>query len=100
MNAKSLLSWVVPLSITVLSYGLAAGVWKHSSLSAGQFCLLFVAMKTVTNWGAWAAFSRVRIVDSESKRFAGWALFGQLFNGLAWIFYFIALSTGPVSIVQ
>jgi drug/metabolite transporter (DMT)-like permease len=96
----SLLSWAIPLLVTILSYGLAAGIWKHAALSAGQFCLLFVATKTVTNWGAWAAFSRIPLAGRDLKRFYLWALVAQLFNGLAWIFYFTALSNGPVSIVQ
>jgi uncharacterized membrane protein len=86
--------------VTVLSYGLAAGIWKHASLTTGQFCVLFVAVKVVTNVGAWAAFGRRSIFDPSARSFVKWCFWGHLINGLAWICYFVALSTGPVAIVQ
>jgi drug/metabolite transporter (DMT)-like permease len=94
------LRWAVPLLVTVLAYGLAAGVWKHAALTAGQFCVLFVVVKVATNLGAWAAFSRRSIFDREARAFIKWCFWGHLVNGLAWICYFVALSTGPTAIVQ
>lgn len=97
---SGVLSWALPLACTVLFYGLAGGVWKQSSLDYGQFCVLFVVVKTFTNWGVWGAVSRRSPFLPEARGFLKWALFGQLFNGLAWICYFKALSTGPAAIVQ
>lgn len=94
------LRWALPLACTVLFYGLAGGLWKQSSLLYGQFCILFVATKTLTNWGAWLGSSRPNPLAPESRSFLKWAVLGQLFNGLAWICYFKALSTGPAAIVQ
>jgi drug/metabolite transporter (DMT)-like permease len=94
------LRWAVPLVVTVSSYGLAAGIWKHAALTAGQFCVLFVLVKIATNLGAWAIFSRKNIFDREARAFAKWCFWGHILNGLAWICYFTALSTGPVAIVQ
>ena len=97
---SGVLSWALPLTCTVLFYGLAGGFWKQSSLLYGQFCVLFFVVKTLTNWGAWIANGRVNPFSPERRRFLRIALFGQLFNGMAWICYFKALSTGPAALVQ
>lgn len=97
---SGVLSWAIPLACTVLFYGLAGGLWKQSSLLYGQFCVLFFAIKSITNWGAWLLGSRRSPIAPERRGFVRWAIFGQLFNGLAWICYFKALSTGPAAIVQ
>lgn len=97
---SGVLSWAIPLACTVLFYGLAGGLWKQSSLLYGQFCVLFFAIKSITNWGAWLLGSRRSPIVPERRGFVRWAIFGQLFNGLAWICYFKALSTGPAAIVQ
>lgn len=91
--------WILPLCGTVLCYGLAQGLYKQVPLTAGQFCLLFVAVKTPVNWGAWGAFSRRRLTDPESRPFLFYALLGQVVNGLAWICYFLALDRGPAAVV-
>lgn len=96
----NILSWALPLACTVLFYGLAGGLWKQSSLGYGQFCVLFFVVKSFTNWAAWLFSARRNPLAPERKTFTRWALFGQLFNGLAWICYFKALSTGPAAIVQ
>jgi drug/metabolite transporter (DMT)-like permease len=98
--SRLVLRWAVPLLVTVLSYGLAAGIWKHAALTAGQFCVLFVAVKVATNLGAWALFSRRSIFDGEARAFLKWCFWGHILNGIAWICYFTALSTGPAAIVQ
>lgn len=95
-----MLAWLLPLLVTVTSYGLAGGIWKQCGLTAGAFCLLFVGVKTIVNWGAWAVLSRRGFMDRESRSFLSWSLGGQIFNGLAWIGYFLALSWGPAPIVQ
>jgi drug/metabolite transporter (DMT)-like permease len=97
---SGVLSWALPLTCTVLFYGLAGGFWKQSSLLYGQFCVLFFAVKTVTNWGAWLARGRLNPFSLGRRRFVRIALLGQLFNGMAWICYFKALSTGPAAVVQ
>lgn len=97
---SNILSWALPLTCTIMFYGLAGGLWKQSSLLYGQFCVLFFAIKTLTNWGAWLVGSRKDPLDPKRRSFVKWAVFGQLFNGLAWICYFKALSTGPAAIVQ
>jgi drug/metabolite transporter (DMT)-like permease len=94
------LRWALPLATTVLFYGLAAGIWKTAALTAGQFSVLFVIVKIATNLGAWAAFSRKSIFESEARAFIKWCFFGHLLNGAAWICYFVALETGPIAIVQ
>ncbi|MBI3926196.1 MAG: DMT family transporter [Armatimonadetes bacterium] len=93
-------SWALPLACTVLFYGLAAGVWKEATLTVAQFCILFALTKTVTNWGAWAIWGRRNPFDPGARAFMGWALLGQLVNGIAWIGYFRALESGPAAIVQ
>lgn len=95
-----MLAWLLPLLVTVTFYGLAGGIWKQCGLTPGAFCLLFVGVKTVVNWGSWAALSRRGFTDAPSRRFLTWALVGQIFNGLAWIGYFLALTYGPAAIVQ
>lgn len=97
---SGVLSWVIPLTCTVLFYGLAGGLWKQSSLLYGQFCVLFFAVKSLTNWGTWSMGARQNPLAPERREFLKWAVFGQIFNGLAWICYFKALSTGPAAIVQ
>lgn len=97
---SGVLRWAIPLACTVFFYGLAGGLWKQSSLLYGQFCVLFFAVKTATNWGAWLIGSRQNPIAPLRKTFTRWALFGQVFNGIAWICYFKALSTGPAAIVQ
>ncbi len=92
-------SWALPLLCTVLFYGLAQGIYKQVPLSAGQFCLLLCAAKTVLNWGFWLAAGRRPLLQREARAFLGWALLGQLGNGVAWIFYFIALQKGPAALV-
>lgn len=92
-----MLSWALPLMCTVLSYGLAGGLWKQASLGNGQFCLLLVAVKTIMNWLAWGLFSRQ---PPKLNAFLRLTLLGQLVNGVAWIFYFRALESGPAAIVQ
>jgi len=98
--SRIVLRWALPLLVTVLSYGLAAGIWKHAALTAAQFCVLFVAVKVATNLGAWAAFSRKNIFARDARTFAKFCFWGHIINGLAWICYFVALSTGPAAIVQ
>lgn len=92
-----MLSWALPLTVTVLSYGLAGGLWKQASLGNGQFCILLVVAKTVLNWLTWAVFSRQ---PPRLNPFLKYALLGQIVNGIAWIFYFRALQSGPAAIVQ
>jgi drug/metabolite transporter (DMT)-like permease len=99
-NRESVLGWALPLATTVLAYGLAAGIWKQAALTAAQFCVLFVAVKVATNLGAWWMWSRRSIFEREARGFIGWCTAGHLLNGLAWICYFTALSSGPVAIVQ
>jgi drug/metabolite transporter (DMT)-like permease len=89
------LHWALPLSCTVLFYGLAGGVWKKAELTAPQFCLLMVLVKTVLNWGTWA----VTRPSIRLNAFLRYTLLGQLFNGLAWIFYFRSLETAPTAAV-
>lgn len=91
MPPSSAVSWALPLAVTVLFYGVAQGVYKQVALTTAQFYLLFVAAKTVLNWGSWAAFSRKAFTDRASRPFLMWALAGQICNGLAWFFYFRAL---------
>ncbi len=91
--------WVVPLLAAVICYGLAQGVYKQALLSAGQFCLLFVATKTVVSWGAWAASDRRPFRDPGARSFLRWSLIGQVVNGVGWIFYFVALGRGPAALV-
>ncbi len=93
-------SWAVPLFCTVFFYGLAGGLWKTSTLDYSQFLLLFFLVKTVTNWGAWLGSGRPQPLASERRDFLKFALIGQLVNGVAWICYFKALSTGPAALVQ
>jgi drug/metabolite transporter (DMT)-like permease len=100
VSLTGILRWAVPLFCTVSFYGLAGGLWKTSSLEFGQFCVLFFLTKTVTNWGAWLAQGRPRPFDAGRAAFLRWAVLGQLVNGIAWICYFKALSTGPAAIVQ
>lgn len=101
MEAKrGALSWALPLTCTVMFYGLAGGIWKQSALGYGQFCVLFVAVKTLTNLGVWGVASRRNPMIPEGRTFLKWAMFGQLFNGMAWICYFKALSLGPAALVQ
>ena len=93
-----MLSWALPLTITVLGYGLAAGLWKSASLTPAAFCVLFALMKTPTNWVAWGLSGRPN--PFAAPRFLRWAALGQFLNGFAWILYFKAMSAGPVAIVQ
>lgn len=93
-----MLSWALPLLVTVLGYGLAGGIWKQSSLTAPAFCVLFALMKTPTNWFAWFVSGRPN--PFAAPRFLRWAVLGQILNGMAWIFYFRSLSDGPAAIVQ
>ncbi|MCA9778025.1 MAG: DMT family transporter [Candidatus Eremiobacteraeota bacterium] len=97
---SGVVSWALPLTCTILFYGLAGGFWKLSSLGYGQFCVLFFAIKTLTNWGAWFGNRCPNPLDSHRRRFVRISLLGQLFNGMAWICYFKALSTGPAALVQ
>ncbi len=93
-----MVSWALPLCVTVLGYGLAGGIWKHSTLTAPAFCVLFALTKTVTNWFAWFVSGRPN--PFAAPLFLRWAIIGQVLNGMAWIFYFRSLSDGPVAIVQ
>lgn len=95
-----ILRWAIPLFCTVTFYGLAGGLWKTSTLDFGQFCVLFFAVKTFVNWAAWLTHGRPAPFGSERGAFLRGALLGQLVNGIAWICYFKALSTGPAAIVQ
>ncbi len=95
-----ILRWAVPLFCTVFFYGLAGGLWKTSTLETSQFLVLFFLVKTVTNWGAWLGSGRPDPLAPERRRFLQIAFLGQLVNGIAWICYFKALSTGPAALVQ
>ncbi len=94
------LRWAVPLFCTVFFYGLAGGLWKTASLEFAQFCVLFFVIKTFVNWGAWLANGRPKPLTPERRPFVRAAMLGQMVNGIAWICYFKALSTGPAAIVQ
>ena len=100
VRSVNALSWALPLTCTILFYGLAGGFWKLSSLGYGQFCVLFFAIKSLTNWGAWLGNRCPNPLDPSRRRFVRISLLGQLFNGMAWICYFKALSTGPAALVQ
>lgn len=95
--SSPLLSWAAPLACTVLSYGLAGGIWKQADLGTAQFCILLVAVKGVLNTFTWVGLGRPPLVGG---RFLAWAMAGQLFNGVAWIAYFRALEVGPAALVQ
>lgn len=94
------LRWALPLFCTVMFYGLAGGIWKTVNLWPAQFCVLFFAVKTVTNWGAWLANGRPGPLIAARRSFVRWSVLGQLINGIAWICYFTALSHGKASLVQ
>ena len=95
-----ILSWALPLFCTVMFYGLAGGIWKTVNLLPAQFCVLFFVVKTFVNWGAWLANGLPKPLAPERTSFVRIALLGQLVNGVAWICYFTALSSGPAAIVQ
>ena len=95
--ATKLYQWALPLLCTVLFYGLAGGLWKQATLSAGEFCLLLVAVKALLNPTWWLASGAPR---PALNRFLGWSLLGQLCNGMAWICYFQAFECGPAALVQ
>ena len=97
---SGIFSWAVPLFCTVFFYGLAGGLWKTASLDFSQFLVLFFLVKTVANWGAWFLGGRPSPTDPQRRSFLKFALLGQLVNGVAWICYFKALSTGPAALVQ
>lgn len=97
---SGILGWAIPLFCTVFFYGLAGGLWKTSMLDFSQFLLLFFLVKTVTNPVAWLAGGRPNPAAPARRAFLKYALLGQLVNGLAWICYFKALSTGPAALVQ
>lgn len=94
-----MIQWIFPLVCAVVFYGLAQGIYKQVPLSAGEFCLLFVAAKTAVNvpLGAWLARAMSR--DKAVLRFAKVSMGGQLINGVAWISYFEALRDGPAAVV-
>ncbi|MCS6913994.1 MAG: DMT family transporter [Myxococcales bacterium] len=91
--------WVAFLAFAVLAYGLAQGLYKQAELSAAQFCVLFVLVKTLTNGGSWAVLSQGPVRQPGDRLFYAWALAGQILNGLGWIGYFLALSRGPAALV-
>jgi transporter family protein len=89
---RGVFGWALPLAGTVLFYGLAGGVYKQAAITFGQFCLLFVAVKVVVNLSAWALAGRRSLFEPESRQFVKFAMLGQLINGVAWMFYFLAFS--------
>ncbi len=95
--ATQLYQWALPLLCTVLFYGLAGGLWKQATLSAGEFCLLLVAVKLLLNPAWWACSGAPR---PRMNAFLAWSLLGQVGNGVAWICYFKAFETGPAALVQ
>lgn len=93
-------AWALPTAFGVLSYGLAAVVWKGTAIDVGRFCVLFVAGKAAVNAGLWALRGRPSLTDPRSRPFLAASLAAAMINGIAWIAYLVAFERGPLCAVQ
>lgn len=94
-------SWALPLMATVLFYGLAQALTKQlmANITSSAFILLYIICKLAINVGAYLLLSQHSVLDPGVRLFFLWAILANVFNALAWLFYYKALERGPVSIV-
>ncbi|MBU6427566.1 MAG: EamA family transporter [Cyanobacteria bacterium REEB65] len=94
-------TWVPFLCATVVFYGLAQALTKQfmANLSTAAFIYLYLGVKIVINFVAFALWGHVPLISAAAARFTGLSIVGNLINGFAWLFYFRALESGPVSLV-
>lgn len=97
----SLGGWVLPLVATVVFYGLAQALTKQfmANVSAGAFVVLYVVLKVLINGSAVAAWPHQPFWGGAATGFMTYALAANALIAGAWVFYYLALESGKVSLV-
>jgi transporter family protein len=93
--------WLLPLLATVLFYGLAQALTKQfmANLSAGAFIVLYVILKVLINGGVVLGWAHQPFWGGTASTFMTWALAANALIASAWVFYYLALESGKVSLV-
>src|SRR5687767_5062673 len=95
------LPWLAPTLGALFAWGIAQGLVKKyiGEVSAASFCLYYAVANAVVNVAFWAYHDAPPAFAAEGHQFAFWGLLAYVLDGIAWIFYYQALTYGPISIV-
>lgn len=97
----SLTGWVLPLAATIVFYGLAQALTKQymANISSGAFIVLYVLVKLVLNAGVVLSWAHQPLWGGKSTIFLDYALAANALLAVGWLFYYLALESGKVSLV-
>lgn len=101
MTTAPMLTWLVPSLLALASYGFAQGLAKQwmSDASAPRYCLYYILANSAVNAWYFQSHPHVSLLDPAARGFVGTGILAYLFDGSAWIFYFLSIARGPVAIV-
>lgn len=97
----SIFIWMVPTLLALFAWGLGQGFVKKyiSEVSPAQYCLYFVVAKAFVNIGYYFFYGAPAPFSEGAENVYGLGILAYLLDGTAWIFYFLSILAGPITIV-
>lgn len=93
--------WLWISVVGLLAYGVGQGLVKKwiAEVPPARFCLFFVVVKACVNLGYFFSQSHPPIATDGGLAFAIAGIGAYFLDGTGWIFYFLSIVQGPISIV-
>jgi drug/metabolite transporter (DMT)-like permease len=101
MSQAPTIVWMVPTLLALLTWGLGQGFVKKyiAEVPPARFCLFFVFAKAAVNIGYFLSQDHPAPFAPEGATFMSLGLLAYVLDGTAWIFYFLSIVAGPITIV-
>lgn len=100
--ATSTLAWLTPTLAALFAWGIAQGLVKKyiGEVAPARFCLFYAVANAAVSltFFAWAS-DRPDLFAAEHRTFMLLGLLAYVMDGIAWIFYYRSIVSGPISIV-
>ena len=98
---SSTLAWLTPTLAAMFSWGIAQGLVKKyiGEVPPARFCLFFAAANALVNLLIFAFWDRPPLLAPEGRSFLLLGMLVYVMDGIAWIFYYQSIVSGPISIV-
>lgn len=103
----TLIKWLAPTIAAMFAWGIAQGLVKKyvGDVPPARFCLYYAVANFIVGVGFWALWPVVfgdelpAVLADEHRAFLYYGLAAYILDGIAWIFYYQSIVTGPISIV-